>query len=539
MRHKFSHLFQQRNSKPFLLLEIGMLHMRLHAVDAGRDPVCITKLREENLTPGDMPLLLEAIRKILNLDSAVRDLAIVMNSPLIRHQVLGIPHLSAAERKKVLQHEMKHSMESGETPGRISHWSLGKTKEQNAVKEHVLCAELNRSVADDLIAAAQEMKFNLIGFTSHAQMAFHLLKECRGGNKLNIALLEVGDREGNITLFQSNIWNMERHFLVGGISASSDPKILSVADSEKLTLEVSRAIQYFKQKVRNESINHIFLYGAAPQAAAIKALLESSFRIPVALLTQKAKKFVSLTAEQDRDEVLPLYTIAHAAALNAHFEKYICFLPPEWNEGKHAKSRQLALVSAAVIFYALLGGVVYVLNRETAKIAKITVREQSSAQIALLEVNTGQPNQQLQISRRFALATERSDSWLRDKHRIVAELARELAVSTPSQMRITALDVTEKGNAWQVKLQAEIYSSNGSSSQQLFLKFQEQMRQRACLKHLSWGEVRLADSESMQTVDLEDSWATTRNQLTFTVQGVVPYTALPAGPQRGSKETLQ
>ena len=62
----------------------------------------------------------------------------------------------------------------------------------------------------------QEMKFNLIGFTSHAQMASHLLKECRGGNKLNIALLEVGDREGSLTLFQSNIWNMERHFLIGG-----------------------------------------------------------------------------------------------------------------------------------------------------------------------------------------------------------------------------------------------------------------------------------------------------------------------------------
>ncbi len=516
MKHRLSHLFQQRNSKPFLLLEIGMLHLRLHAIDAGRDPIRITKLREEILTPGDMPLLLEAVRKILNLDSEVRDLAIVMNSPLIRHQVLSIPHLSAADRKKVLQQEMKHSLESGETPGMISHWSLGKTKEQNAVKEHVLCAELNRPAADNLIAAAQEMKFNLIGFTSHAQMASHLLKECRGENKLNIALLEVGDREGSITLIQSNVWNMERHFLISGAGVSSDPKTLSAADSEKLTLEVSRAIQYFKQKVRSESINHIFLYGTSPQAAAIKTLLESSFRIPVSLLTQRAKTFASPNAEQGRDEVLPLYTIAHAAALYAHFEKYICFLPPEWHEGKHAKSRQMALVAAAVVFYALLGGVVYLLNREAAKIAKITAREQSGTQIALLDVNTAQPNQQLQISRRFALATERSDSWLRDKHRIVAELARELAVSTPPQMRITTLEVTEKGNAWEVKLQAEICSSNGSSSQQLFLRFQDQMRQQACLKHLSWGEVRLADSESMQPPDLEESWATTRNLLTFT-----------------------
>jgi hypothetical protein len=156
-----------------------------------------------------------------------------------------------------------------------------------------------------------------------------------------------------------------------------------------------------------------------------------------------------------------------------------------------------------------------------------------------LDVSAAQPNQRLQISRGFALATERSDSWLRDKHRVVAELARELAVSIPPQMRITTLEVTEKGNAWQVKLQAEICSSNGSSSQRLFLKFQEQMRQQACLKHLSWGEVRLMDSESSQFADLENSWATTRNLLTFTVQGVVPYTVLPAGSQNDSKDTLQ
>ena len=119
MRQQLFHFHQERHSRPFLLLEISMLHLRLHSIDAGRRSLSVTTLREELLTPGDMHLLLETVRNVLDTDSAVRDLAIVMNSPAIHHQVIGVPTLSAAERQKVLHHEMKHSSASGETPERF------------------------------------------------------------------------------------------------------------------------------------------------------------------------------------------------------------------------------------------------------------------------------------------------------------------------------------------------------------------------------------------------------------------------------------
>jgi hypothetical protein len=526
MRGKLFHLHQERYSKPFLLLDIGMLHLRLHFIDAGQHPINITTLREEILIPGDMSLLLEMVRSVLDTDSDVRDLAIVMNSPAIRHQVFAIPHFGAAERHKILMHEMKHSTAGGETSGVVSHWSAGKIKDQDTTKEYVLCAEMNQSVADSLIAVVREKKFNLIGFTSHAQIVSHLLKECRVDGDLNVALLEANDREGGITLFHSGIWNMDRHFLIGGSNIPLDSQAIPGLDAEKVKLEIGRALQYFKQQVRSENINQIFLFGATNHATAIKDLLESSFRIPVTLLALEGKTFAIKDSAEKPEGSLPLYGIAHAVALHAHFDKYISFLPREWRREKHVKSRRMALIASALVFYALLGGITYFLNREA---SKITSREASGMQSPLLHDTTAQKNtQQLQFGRSFALATEQSDQWMRTKHRIVVKLARELAGTLPPQMRITMMELTEKGDAWQVKLQAEINSPNGSRSRQVFLSFQEQMQQMPCLKHLAWQEVQVIDSQSASPADSDDLGTRAHNLLTFTMQGMLGYTAFPA-----------
>lgn len=535
MKRNLFHFRQQRHSKPFLLLEIGTLHLRLHSIDTGRKPIGVATLREELLTPGESLALLEKIRSILDTDSEVRDLAIVMNSPAIRHQIIGLPHLSAAERQRILLREMKHIPAPGETQGIVSHWSAGRLKEQSATKEYLLCAEINRSIADSLIAVAQEKHFDLIGFTSHAQMVSHLLRECRVDSKLNVALLEASDREGSITLFHSGIWNMDRHFLIGGANTPFDSQIPEGLDEEKVKLEVGRALQYFKQQVRSENINHIFLFGSTARALEIQKLLESSFRIPVTPLVLEGNNFAMKDPADNAGGILPLFGIAHAAALNANFGKYISFLPAEWHVEKHARARSLTLAAVAVVFYTLLGGAVAVLHRETEKIKS---REQADTQSPMFQGIAEQGAQQLQASRSFALATEQSDAWLRSKHRIVGELARELAAVAPLQMRVTMLDVADKGDAWQVKLQAEIRSPNGSRSRQLFLEFQDQMRQLACLRHLVWGEARLSDSESMQPEDLDDPGWGSQNLLTFSMQGMVSFSPSPAERQSDGRGNM-
>jgi hypothetical protein len=195
----------ERRSKPFVLLEISMLYTRLYLVEAAKNPICTTLLREECPAPGEGMNPMQLVRSILDTDTTVRDLAIVINTPAIHHRLLSIPLMKKEERQKVLHYEIKPSAASNEEQGKISFWSAGKIKEQDVVREQVLCAELNQAMVDGLVAAAREKNFQLIGFTSYAQMTSHLFKECPLDGSHNVALLDVSDHEGSITLFHSDI----------------------------------------------------------------------------------------------------------------------------------------------------------------------------------------------------------------------------------------------------------------------------------------------------------------------------------------------
>jgi Tfp pilus assembly PilM family ATPase len=505
----------ERRFKSFLLLEIGMLHIQLHLVEAAKNPISTKLLREERPAPGEGMNLIQMVRNILDTDTAVRDLAIVINTPAIHHQLLSIPQMSKEERQKVLQFELRQASSLREEQEKISFWSAGKIKEQDVVREQVLCAELSQSIIDGLIASAQERNFRLIGFTSYAQMTSHLLKECPLDENQNAALLEVGEHEGSITLFHAKVWNMERHFIISGNGHSMENQSLSELDAEKLKLEVGRALQYFKQQVRNENIDKIFLFGSTRYANEIKALLEASFRHTAVPIICEGKRFSTNAVLEEGKEASQLFKVVHVAALYSDFGRYINFLPHDLNHEKHIKFRQWALAGSAIAGYLLMGSTAFLLNREAARISQCI---QPEPPLSSYE-QTSPPDQQVQQDRAFALASQKSDTWLRERHYLLAEFVRELATVSPAAIQITGLEVIGKGNGWQVKFDAEIRSSNGSQSQQLLLKFQKEIGRLTCLKQLAWGDVRLMDTDP--AADSVNPKHSRNNVLTFTMSGAL------------------
>jgi hypothetical protein len=318
---------------------------------------------------------------------------------------------------------------------------------------------------------------------------------------------------------------MERHFIITGAGHSTESQALSEIDAEKLKLEVGRALQYFKQQVRNENIDRIFLFGATRHANEIKMLLESSFRISVVPIVREGKRFFASDASEEGKENLPLFNVVHVAALYSDFQRYIDFLPHELHHEKYVRYRQFALASFAVAGYLFMGGAAFLLNREASRISQCI---QPAPPSSVLE-QTSLSDQQVQQDRTFALASNKSDAWLRERHYLLAELVRELAVASPPQIQITGLEVTGKGDGWQVKLNAEIRSSNGSQSQQLLLKFQEDISGLPCLKQLTWENVRLEDTES--SADLVNSKNSRNNLLTFTMRGALNQKILAGKPK--------
>ena len=95
-----------RRRRPFLLLDVRPLNLHLYSVEAHDDPLRLRLLAELAIVPRDMNSTLTAIREVLSGNLPFREIAVVMNSPLIHHQTVSIPPMRGEERRKTVLREM-------------------------------------------------------------------------------------------------------------------------------------------------------------------------------------------------------------------------------------------------------------------------------------------------------------------------------------------------------------------------------------------------------------------------------------------------
>jgi hypothetical protein len=352
-------------------------------------------------------------------------------------------------------------------------------------------------------------------------MVCMLLREIEGEPNQNVALVEIGQQEGGITLFRRGIWSMERRFLTSSplslLASETEAAEPVPMDQEKLLLEIGRTLQYFKQQFRNENIGQIILYGSAVHTEAMCTLLASSFNVPVEPLAIGAREFdLSPIPEETHSGLLSLYNMACIAALHHRFEKYIDFMPPESREVHGESTRRYLVAALALLLYAILGGVWMLVAHEAARLSSPSMALPRPAATASIPIDRAE---QLLTERTFVLSAIKAEEWLKGKHRVLAQLVRELAETIPAQMTVTGLQVEEKPNAWQVTLKCEISSPNGSRSQELFSGFQARAKNTASLKHLAFGEIEIVDQDAGNT----SSNLAHKNQLTFNLNGLIQY----------------
>jgi len=516
-----------RRSKPFLLLDVRPLSLCLYWVQAQRDPIQLGLLAEVAVVPKDMNSTLTAISGIVSGNLPCREIAVVMNSPLIHHQTVSIPPMRAEERKRVLQQEMKHAGSSLQDQDTLSFWSFGKQIDAGRVMEKVLCAQMPRHLANEIVEVLEQKNLQPIGLTSHSQMVCHLLREANITDIANVALVEVNEWDGMITLFRSGVWSMERRFLTGNPAGRSKATmgVQPEVDLGQVLLEMGRAFQYFKQQFRNENIGRILVYGSSQNSDAVCKALETSFDVPVGLFIDDKGRFdvKSPKGGNTQPGKLLLYSIPCSAALYARFQEYIDFLPERLRERSRVAGARMAVAALLLVLYGWLGTMWWTVSREAGRINPHLMQETSPA-----NSNSAAQEQQLIQARSLAIAALQSERWLRNRHEAVGALVRELAQSAPPEMKITSMQLLEKPQGWEVNLQGEVRSRDGSRSQELLVDFRSRCRGKIHLSKLGLSEVSILDS-SLDAVADSSVKSSDQNLLTFRMTGLVPYAASGKG----------
>jgi hypothetical protein len=499
----------------------------LYWVQAQKDPIQLGLLSEATVVPKDMNSTLTAISEIISRNLPCREIAVVMNSPLIHHQTVSIPPMRAEERKRVLQQEIKRAGSSLQDQDALSFWSFGKQIDAGRVMERVLCAQMPRHLANEIVEVLEQKNLQPIGLTSHSQMVCHLLQEASLEDVANVALVEVNEWDGMITLFRNGVWSMERRFLTGnpaGRSKAVAPEAAPEMDLGQVLLEMGRAFQYFKQQFRNENIGRILVYGSSQNSDVVCKALEASFDVPVALFIDDKSRFdlKSSGGENGLPGKPLLYSIPCSVALHARFQEYIDFLPQRLRERSRVAGTRTAVAALLLVLYGWLGTMWWTVSREVGRITPDLLQGTSVDSTSI-----GQEQQLIQ-ERSFAIAALQSEQWLRNKHTAVGALIRELAQSAPPEMKITSMQLLERPQGWEVNMLGEVRSRNGSRSQALLVDFRSRCRGEAYLSKLGLSEVNIVDSVPSIAAEAT-ARSENHNLLTFRMTGLVPYSARSKG----------
>jgi hypothetical protein len=507
-----------RRKKPFLLLDARPLNLHLYSVEAQQDPVRLRLLSELAIVPRDMNSTLKAIDEVLSRDLPFREIAVVMNSPLIHHQMVVIPPMREEERRRILQREINRVGNPSREQDAFSYWSFGKQQEAGRYVERVLCAQMPRHLADAVVEVLEQKNLQPIALTSHSQMVCHLMRDADVQDVPNVALVEVNEWDGMITLFRAGVWTMERRFLTGNPTGRlTDHESEQPTDLGQLLLEMGRAFQYFKQQFRNENIGRILIYGSSHNIDAICEALQTSFDLQVSPFADHRNLFDmgAIFAKESQPSTASLYNIPCSAALHGRFEKYIDFLPERIRKRRQVANSRRVVCALGIVLYCWLGLLWWIVSRETGRDLEKTDR--TPAKVTAV----GQPadqNPPLTEQRTFVLAALQSQEWLQHKHEAVGALVREIAERAPDQMRITSFQAFEREDGWEVSLEAEIRSPNGTRSQEMLTTFRSQCRSSSYLSQMRLSEVTIADSESTSGANTPRS-LDRRNLLTFSMAG--------------------
>ncbi len=515
-----------RRNRPFLLLDARPLNLHLYSVEAQRDPLKLRLLSELAIVPRDMSSTLTAIGEVLSGSLPFREIAVVMNSPLIHHQMVSIPSMHGEERRRALQREMNRAGSPNKEQAAFSFWSFGEQQEAGRVMEKVLCAQMSKHLAEAIVEVLEQKGLQPIGLTSHSQMVCHLMHDAEGGDVPNVALVEVNEWDGMITLFRAGVWTMERRFLTGNPSERlTDRENEQSTDLGQLLLEMGRAFQYFKQQFRNENIGRILAYGSSHNIQAVREALQTSFDLQVSLFADNKTLFDmgTASAKENQPGAASLYSIPCSVALHGRFEEYIDFLPERLRERGRETNKRWVVGALGVVLYCFLGILWWVVSREA---VRVTAEPLFTSMIGTTNENSAEQEKHLIVQRIFTLAALQSQQWIRDKHEAVAALVQEFAAVVPDQMKINSFQALERGDGWEVKLEAEIRSLNGTLSQEVLTAFQSHCRTAPHLSKMRLSEVQISDIDA-PSLESSPGKPAARNLIVFSMAGHLPH-SVPA-----------
>jgi hypothetical protein len=464
-----------------------------------------TKLRDENIL--DLPAF------------------IIPPVELVEKQNFQLPKMPDKEIRKVLPREIASASDSPE-PMIFNYLNNGPVEDRQAEKQEIATFYCQKEKMFEFLKQLGEAGLKPQSIIPEVQGLKTLteMSPTFGNPRTGVVFLELMDTRINLNIFKEKYWGLERDFLyrMERIEGEDD---LNDEDFTRISTELNRTFQYFKQRNRGYAIDQVILYGTSGNIEHLKNMINDNQ--PVTANSIKADYFggkISFPSHlKDSLEFISFFTLPIATAIAISNKKFLDLYPEEFKERSKLTFRLIGLtVSAAIIAAILFGSTFYfegIKNSYKKDIKDLDKTYLTLSKNASTIISTKKQRANFYERRHYI------DYPIKYSHSM-ANFVRKLSLIASEHLELTELEITPGNQSYRFKLDGLIKSDDNIMAQSRFLEFYQKLKEFDDVIDASSSKVTINPNEKTSAPQVNDPATskpleTKQTILYFTIDGQI------------------
>jgi hypothetical protein len=396
---------------------------------------------------------------------------------LVNKTNFSLPKMPDKEIRKVLPREIAAEADSQE-PMIFNYFKNGAVEERQVEKQEVSAFYCPRQTMFDYLTHLKEHGIQPVSMIPEMQGLKTLtgINPKLSGERSGVVFLELMDTRINLNIFKFKYWGLEREFMYRmGLEGHERDDDLSDEEFTRISTELNRTFQFFKQKNRGYSLDQVVLYGTSGNIEPLRNLINDNLPVTAAAIQPEyfGSKVSFPSHLRDSREFISIFTLPIATALAVSGKKFVDVFPIEYKERAKLPRRLIGFsVSAAIIGAILISATIYFEGIKGSYKQDIRKIQRTYAN---LNTNAGQiaatKKQRADFfKRRYYLDFPMQYSYG------AANFIRKLSLISADDIRLTELELKPGGQTFTFKLDGWIKAGDNIGAQSRFLEFYRKLK---------------------------------------------------------------
>jgi len=454
------------------------------------------------LTPEDDPVT-AAAAKIKDEGLEGLPAFIVPSGEDVRQQIFQLPKMPDKEIRKVLPREIAGIAENAE-PMVINFLKSGSVDDPRSEKSEVAAVYCPEQKIFALLNHLKDVGINPLSIVPEVQglKTLAMLNPGMSAERSGLVFLEMRHTRIDMNIFKNKHWGLERDFLFRiERNDNTQEDDLKDEDFTRISTELNRTFQFFKQRHRTYTINNLLIYGSGNYLANLRNLINDNH--PVAAHLVEVSHFgnkVSFPSHlRDSQEFVSIFMLSIATALAVAGKNYLDLFPQVYKEKAKLTSRLVGMGVAVGVVLTILGGSVFYFEgimgsyRQDLKRIRQTYQTlKNNAQA----INDTKRERTHFFKRRYFLDFPVQFSYT------AANFVRKLSLISDKEIQLLEIVINPGTQSIKFKLDGRIKSADNISAQSRFLQFYRKLKEFDDILDISSSKVAVNPREGRPVTNM-------------------------------------